>query len=71
MQSERIKLPRTAEADALTHELLNYEIKIDQNANDSYGAFKTGTHDDLVTALGLATIEEKLRPVQGTAQMWE
>ncbi|MDP9356009.1 MAG: hypothetical protein M3R02_12155, partial [Chloroflexota bacterium] len=26
-------------------------------ANDVYGAFKTGTHDDLVTALGLATQE--------------
>ena len=23
-------------------------------ANDRYGAFKVGTHDDLVTALGLA-----------------
>lgn len=61
LQSERIKLLRTTEADTLTHELLNYEIKIDQNANDTYGAFKTGTHYDLVTALGLATIEEKLR----------
>ena len=27
---------------------------MDENANDRYGAFKVGTHDDLVTALGLA-----------------
>lgn len=53
-QSDRIHLGRTAETEALREELLDYEIKIDQNANDKYGAFKTGTHNDLVTALGLA-----------------
>lgn len=28
--------------------------RVSENANDTYGAFKVGTHDDLVTALGLA-----------------
>src|SRR5205085_6609104 len=32
-----------------------YEIRVDKNANDTYGAFRVGIHDDLVTALGLAT----------------
>jgi hypothetical protein len=47
-------LPRTAEADILAGELLRYEIRVSEDANDRYGAFKVGTHDDLVTALGLA-----------------
>lgn len=58
LQCERLHLPNTAEAKALAQELLDYEIRIDQDANDKYGAFKVGTHDDLVTALGLATQDE-------------
>lgn len=54
LRSSRVHLPRTAEAEALARELLDYEIRVDENANDRYGAFKVGTHDDLVTALGLA-----------------
>jgi len=55
LQSGRLHLPHTAEAKALAAELLDYEIRVDENANDRYGAFKVGRHDDLVTALGLAT----------------
>ena len=58
LQTDRIHLPETAEARVLAKELLDYEIKVDQDANDKYGAFKVGTHDDLVTALGLATQED-------------
>jgi len=54
LQSDRIHLAWTPESEALRKELLDYEIKVDQDANDKYGAFRTGTHDDLVTALGLA-----------------
>lgn len=54
LQTKRIHLPETAEARSLERELLDYEIRIDEDANDRYGAFKVGTHDDLVTALGLA-----------------
>lgn len=54
LQSGRVHLPRTAEAEALAAELMDYEIRGDADANDRYGAFKTGAHDDLVTALGLA-----------------
>ena len=57
IQSRRIALPRTAEARALADELLNYEIRVDeQTALLQAGAFKTGTHDDLATALGLACL---------------
>ncbi len=56
-QTRRVRLPKGhPEAAALTDELLNYEIKIGEDANDRYGAFKTGKHDDLVTALGLAVL---------------
>ncbi len=54
LQDARLHLPRTPEAEVLAKELLEYEIHVDQDANDKYGAFKVGTHDDLVTALGLA-----------------
>lgn len=51
----RLHLPRTREAAVLTEELLNYELRVDESAHERFGAFKIGTHDDLVTALGLAT----------------
>ena len=54
LQTGCVHLPRTAEAEALAAGLLDYEIRVDQNANDCYGAFRVATHDDLVTALGLA-----------------
>jgi len=54
LQSQRILLPHTTEARALADELLVYEIKVTDNGNEQFGAFKVGTHDDLVTALGLA-----------------
>ncbi len=54
LQTGRIHLPSTSEARALAEELLDYEIRVDERANDRYGAFRVGTHDDLVTALGLA-----------------
>lgn len=54
LQGGRLHLPKTPEAEVLTQELLDYEIQVDENANDRYGAFTVGTQDDLVTALGLA-----------------
>lgn len=63
IQTQRIELPQTAEAKALAKELQDYEIRIDAaTANDTYGAFKVGSHDDLVTALGLATIVDRPTP---------
>ena len=60
LQTGRILLPRTPEAEALAQELLDYEIHVDEKANDTYGAFRVGSHDDLVTALGLA-VQEPVR----------
>jgi hypothetical protein len=54
LQTGRLHLPRSAEAGALAAELRDYEIKVSDDANERSGAFKVGSHDDLVTALGLA-----------------
>jgi len=55
LQSGRLKiaeaLPDTA---VLTRELLNFQVKINDLAHDSYGAWREGTHDDLVLAVALA-----------------
>src|SRR5919107_1149414 len=59
LQSGLLHLPRNAEAEALGKELLDYEIRVTEDANDRYGAFRVGSHDDLVTALGLATQEDR------------
>jgi hypothetical protein len=67
LQTARILLPRTMEARVLAQELLDYEIHVDEKANDTYGAFRVGTHDDLVTALGLAVQE----PVRENRIIWD
>jgi hypothetical protein len=62
IQSGRIELPRTRQAEELAEELLDYEIRVDEDGNDKYGAFKVGAHDDLVTALGLAVLKDPREP---------
>ena len=54
LQCGYLHLPRTAEAETLARELQEYEIKVEPDANERYGAFTVGTRDELVTALGLA-----------------
>ncbi len=69
LQYGRLHLPQTAEAAALARELLDYEIHVDQDANDKYGAFRVGAHDDLVTALGLATMDDPPEPFDAVASL--
>jgi hypothetical protein len=63
LQGGRIHLPNTQETHDLARELLEYEIRVSEDANDRYGAFKVGTHDDLVTALGLAVQRVPWQPL--------
>ena len=58
LQTGGLHLPRTAESEKLAQELLDYEIKVDEHANERYGAFRVGTQDDLVTAVGLAVHDD-------------
>jgi hypothetical protein len=62
LQCGRLHLPKTPKAEAMREELLDYEIRISEDANERYGAFKVGTHDDLVTALGLAVQDRPPEP---------
>lgn len=61
LQTGRIKLPRTPEAERLAEELMDYEIRVEKDGGDRSGAFRVGAHDDVVTALGLAELEEPSR----------
>jgi hypothetical protein len=53
LQTGKLHLPRSTEAETLAEELMDFEVK-PQPDNDLYGAYKVGTQDELVTALGLA-----------------
>jgi hypothetical protein len=55
LQSKRLRIAsQLPEADTLTRELQNFQVKITDAANDTYGAWREGTHDDLVLAAALA-----------------
>jgi hypothetical protein len=41
-------------AEILIQELLNFQVKISESANDLYGAWRENQHDDLVLALSMA-----------------
>lgn len=64
LQAGQLHLPRSQEAETLAEELTEFEVQIAPDANDRYGAFKVGTRDELVTALGLAV----QRPPRGTME---
>ena len=69
----RIVLPETEEARALAQELLDFELRVTSDASLTFGAFRTGQHDDLVVALGLACLldSDKYRPrVATTISRW-
>jgi hypothetical protein len=56
LQTERLKIAaEIPEAALLQNELLNFQVKINlATAHDSYGAWREGTHDDLVLATAMA-----------------
>jgi hypothetical protein len=55
LQTERLKVAKTLPfAGTLVEELLNFQVKITTAANDTYGAWREGVHDDLVFATALA-----------------
>lgn len=55
LQNQRLKIAsELPEAETLIRELQNFQVKINDNAHDTYGAWREGTHDDLVLAAALA-----------------
>ena len=63
LQSGRLKIAKgLSEAAMLVRELENFQVKITLAANDTYGAWREGTHDDLVLSVALACWQAS-RPV--------
>ncbi|MEM7481076.1 MAG: hypothetical protein AAF481_07860 [Acidobacteriota bacterium] len=58
LQSNRIHLPAMQEARTLADDLLDYEVRLVENANQREGAFRVGKRDELVTALGMAVQDD-------------
>lgn len=55
LQTRRLRVvPRLALADVLKSELLGFKIKITSSANEAFGAWREGAHDDLVLAVAMA-----------------
>jgi hypothetical protein len=55
LQTQRLKIASDlAEAPTLARELQNFQVKITDSAQDTYGAWREGAHDDLVLAVALA-----------------
>jgi hypothetical protein len=55
LQSRTLKIaPMLPEAGVLVKELENFQMKITDAMNDTYGAWREGEHDDLVLATALA-----------------
>jgi hypothetical protein len=54
LQSRRLAIARVPDRDVLVRELMNFKVKITAAANEVYGAWREGTHDDLCLACALA-----------------
>lgn len=54
LQSRKLAWPRTdPTCQVLMKELSNFQIKITDKANETFGCWREGTHDDLVLAVAL------------------
>ena len=47
----------------MEEELYNFNLKVRNTGTLEMGALRTGTHDDLVTALGLGVYYWQFRPI--------
>ena len=53
-QEGRLKIAKMPDTPTLVEELVNFKVKITDNAHDTYGGWREGIHDDLVLAVALA-----------------
>lgn len=59
LQTRRLELADSETTRTLTRELLDYNMRIGQDGHNEMGAMRVGSHDDIVTALALAVLEEE------------
>lgn len=56
LSSRRFKVPKILrEAETLVKELQNFKVKITASANETFGEWRDGAHDDLVLSCALST----------------
>jgi hypothetical protein len=69
MQSRRLQIARRLpDAALLVRELQNFQVKITAAANETFGVWRDGQHDDLVLAVALACWwAERYPPLDGSA----
>lgn len=71
LQASRLNIvPTLTDAPALKTELENFQVKINEHAHDSYGAWREGAHDDLVLAVALALWVGDKRPTRISVMRW-
>ena len=55
LQTDRLKIARElSHAETLVTELRDFRVKITESANEIYGAWRDGSHDDLVLSVAIA-----------------
>ena len=55
LQTDKLKIAGTLpEAQTLVREMQGFQVKVTEAADDTYGAWREGSHDDLVLAVALA-----------------
>jgi hypothetical protein len=69
LQTRRMKIAKDLpNAQVLAQELANFQVKLTAAANETFGAWREGQHDDLVLALAIAAwVAERGRPQQSFA----
>jgi hypothetical protein len=71
LQTDKLKIAEALpEAGTLVRELQDFQVKITEAANDTYGAWREGAHDDLVLAVALALYVGKKRGEMVETPSW-
>lgn len=68
-QQRRLRIPTNLrESDILIQELRSFRVQISDAGHDSYGAWRSGEHDDMVLAVALAAwMAQRHRPLSAHA----
>jgi hypothetical protein len=54
LQGRRLKVASLPFTPILVEELLNFQVKVTEAANETFGTWRAGRHDDLVLAIAFA-----------------